>query len=172
MDIPNNHTFKILEKRKSNLLKKNINNDDSYVNWEIGALDRIMNFTKLVMNNFPNEIIEKLVNEYDLNHKTNDEKPDDEREPFEILYKYEKNITKDFKINISFIKSEDRYILFEPKKYVKNKYKWESRGRMRITAAVLEEALKKAKEIEPAPRPESPPRKRVVVKRAEAGAAP
>jgi hypothetical protein len=147
MDIPNNNTFKILEERKSYLIKKNEDNGNKngHIQAEIKSLDKIINFSKLILNSFPNELIEKAIIEYESN---NIDEHLENKEEEEIVYTYEENITKTNKINISFVKNkENMYIKLEQKKYVKNKYKWENRGKYYMSLWVLEEILKKAKEI-------------------------
>jgi len=147
MDLPTKSTLEVLERRKIYLLTKNQkNNKNDYVNAEIKSLERIINFTRLFLINFPNEQLEKMAAEYESNNRT--ETVEDEKE-YEVMYFYEKEVTKNYKINISFIKqNEKNYILFEPKKYVKDKYKWEMRGKYRLTRAILEDILKKADEME------------------------
>jgi hypothetical protein len=89
-----------------------------------------------------------MITEYELNNENNNnEEPEDEKE-YEIIYTYEREITKNYKINISFINQRgNKYILFEPKKYVKWKYRWENHGKYKITPTILEEVLKKTNEM-------------------------
>jgi hypothetical protein len=146
MDVPNDNTFKVLEERKNYLIIKNQknNNKSGYMMEEISALDRIINFTKLILNNYQNE---KTGKKYELENK-NSRESDDEK-GYEVIFFYEKTIMENYKLNISFIKCKgNNYIQFEPKKYIKSKYKWESKGKCRITSTILEDVLKKANEIE------------------------
>ena len=56
---------------------------------------------------------------------------------------------QNYKLNISFVKqNKNKYIVLEPKKYARLKFKWETRGKHWITPEVLEEVLKKWNEIE------------------------
>jgi len=73
MKLPNERTFKILEERKHYLLTKSQSNDtqNGYANAEIEALTRIMDFTKLVLQSFPDEAIGKIIHQHDLNSKNN-----------------------------------------------------------------------------------------------------
>jgi hypothetical protein len=150
MKLPVERTFKVLEERKNFLIKEAKKSDSgSGYRWlEIGALDRILNFTKMVFDHFPRETIAKMITEYDLNNKPNDEEPEDKREE-EVIYTYEREIYKNYKTKISFIKYKDyTYILFQPQRYVTNKYQWEKRGGFKLTETVLEEVLQKIKEFE------------------------
>jgi hypothetical protein len=68
----------------------------------------------MVFDHFPRETIEKMMTEYGLNNKTNDEEPEDKREG-EVIYTYEREIYKNYKTKISFIKHKDyTNILFQP----------------------------------------------------------
>jgi hypothetical protein len=84
MGIPNKRTFAILEERKNYLIGKNqeYNNENSYINAEISALDTIINFSKSVLNNFPDEtddimlikkMLRKMLYEYKLNNTSAEE---------------------------------------------------------------------------------------------------
>jgi hypothetical protein len=154
MDMLNKDTFEILEERKKYLLQKKQKNGDDinkngYINREIGALDRVINFTKLVLKNFPKETIENMINKYELDNINDYSKDLNTENECEIIYTYEKEIMTTYKINISFIKQNTRkYILIEPKKYVIGKNKWENRGKYRITPTIMEEILRKWNEME------------------------
>jgi hypothetical protein len=151
MDIPNSsNTFNILEERKNYLIIKNQKNNDKngYIQAEITALDRIINFSKLIIDNFQDDLIENLIKKYEMESIENNQL--DEKKEYKIIYSYEKEITKIYKINISFIERSDRekHILIEPKKYIKSNYKWEKRGKINLPIKIMEEIIKKTKEIE------------------------
>jgi hypothetical protein len=144
MDIPNKNTFEVLEGLKNYLMEKNQKNGNKndYILAEIKSLERITIFTKFVLNYFPNNYIEKMVIEYETKFENilNEQKEDDSK--YEVIYSYEKRLSKNYKLNVSFIKyPKEDYILIEPKKYVKNKFRWENHGKFKITPTVLEEIL-------------------------------
>jgi len=150
MKIPNEKTFKVLEERKKYLLRSQTKDTkNGYVNAEIEALNRIMDFTKLVLHNVPDEVMEKTIYQHELNAKNNTVEESNEEKEYTILYQYEKEITKFYKISISFINQNgNTFILFEPQKYMKEKYRWENHGKYRITSEVLNDVVKKANEME------------------------
>jgi hypothetical protein len=149
MDIPDNKVFKVLEYRKDYLIKQNENTGgkNGYIQKEIKSLTKIMDFTKLILNTLPNELIRKTISEYDLENK-NAENEQPEPAEDETIYTYEKHATANDKLRISFMQNKDSpYIKLESQKYVKNKFKWENRGKYYMSPAMLEEILQKSNEL-------------------------
>ncbi|MDR2792391.1 MAG: hypothetical protein LBB61_01815 [Treponema sp.] len=147
MNLPDNNTLKILEERKNYLITKKDANVKSYIPAEIGALDRAMNLIKLVHEKIPDEILKKIITESEPVTKTNGEEHDDNAK-YDVLYSYEKEIAKDLKLDISFIKyKDDKHVILALKKYKRNLLKWAYQGKVRTTLEILEEILEKSKEI-------------------------
>jgi hypothetical protein len=147
MILPDNNTLKILEERKNYLITKKDNNVKSYILAEIGALDRAINFIKLIHEKIPDEILKKIITENEQENKIN-RKENDDNEKYDVLYSYEKEITKDLKLDISFIKYKDEeHIILVLKKYKRNLLKWAYQGKIRTTVEILEEVIKKSREI-------------------------
>ncbi|MDR3325331.1 MAG: hypothetical protein LBS82_05035 [Spirochaetaceae bacterium] len=147
MDLPNNQTFEVLDRRKNYLVQKMQTKDNnSYMQAEISALDKVMTFSKYILNNFPHELIMEIIEKIGLEDKTSDETEDDKN--YEVLYSYERSLSKEFKIDVSFIRyKENEQILLVYKKYKKTMFKWAYQGKIRITQAILEEILDKCHEI-------------------------
>jgi hypothetical protein len=147
MDIPNDRTFEILEGRKNYLVNKMRDNDkNDYIKAEVYALDKIINFSKYILNNFPDELIKEIIGKNELKNKTVEETEDDNE--YKVIYSYERNLSKDFKMDISFIQhKENEEILLVYKKYKRKMFKWAYQGKIRITRAILEEIFNKYNEI-------------------------
>jgi hypothetical protein len=150
MDLPDTNTLKILEERKNYLNKRIENNTtNDYTLAEIGAIDRIINFFNLMRNNISDEIIRTIVEKQENRNekKLIGEKYNGEGN-YEIVYSYEKELSKNYKLDISFVEyKEERQILLSLKKYKKEFFKWVSQGKVRLDQTILEEILKKSNEI-------------------------
>jgi hypothetical protein len=145
MDLPNNNTLEILEGMKNFLKTKSQKNNipNSFALAEIGALDRAINLITLMQNNLPDDILQKLATENEKNNTAEIEDPN-----YEVLYTFEKEITKNSKLDISFIQhNEDKQILIALKKFKKKFFKWAYQGKIKTTTKTLEEILKKSNEI-------------------------
>lgn len=137
MDIPTENTFKILEERKKFLLNKNKSND--YIKAEISALDRVLNFSKYIINNFPDDMIKDMAGKNE-NAEKNIEK--ESLEEYETLYSYEKKITENKTLEISYIKNTyGKYIILKLNKFSRAQYKWFSQGNIQLNQKTLEEIL-------------------------------
>jgi hypothetical protein len=146
MDLPDFNTIKILEERINFLKNKNKKNNtvNSFVLAEIGALDRAINLIKIIKNNFPDDILKKILNENEIMNSIEEVGGNE----YEILYSFDKEITKYSKLDISFIQyNEDKQIIIVLKKIKKDFLKWAYQGKIRITVEILEEIIKKANEI-------------------------
>jgi hypothetical protein len=149
MELPNEVTLEIIEERKKYLLEKSNkqnNKNNGYILREIKALDKVINLIKLIKNIFPDDLVNKIIEEKIIE---NDgvEKIDDNK-GYKVLYSYEQNITESSKLDISFIEYEynlKTYILIALKKY--NLLKWVYQGKIKFTPSILEEILKKSYEI-------------------------
>jgi DNA-binding TFAR19-related protein (PDSD5 family) len=153
MDLPDNHTIKIFEERRSYLINKNQkeNGKNGYVIAEIEAIDKTINFIKLVKNNFPDDILQQLIRENKL--KNNVLEKIDENDGNKILHSYERNITNNTKLEISFVEyEEEKHIILVLKKYKKNLLKWAYQGKIRTTVKILEEIIKKSHEYRACPK--------------------
>jgi hypothetical protein len=145
MDLPNNNTIEILEEMKNFLKTKSQRNniENGFILAEIGALDRAINLITLIQNNLPDDILKKLVTE---NEKDSTEKIEDSN--YEVLYTFDKEITKNSKLDISFIQyNEDKQIVIALRKFKRNFFKWAYQGQIRTTPETLEEIIKKSNEI-------------------------
>jgi hypothetical protein len=150
MDLPNEKTLEIIEERKKYLLEKveKSNNKNSFILREIKALDKVINLIKLIQSNFSDDLIKKTVEEK-LIENNNDEETE-EYKGYKILYSYEQEISKNNKLEISFLKYEydsKGYIHIALKKYRNNLLKWIYQGKIKLTPSILEDILNKSHEI-------------------------
>jgi hypothetical protein len=148
MDLPNNHTIKVFEKKRDYLINKNQkeNGKNGYVIAEIEAIDKAINFIKLIKNNFPDDLLQQIIRENELNNTVSEETDADNGNT--LLHSYEKNITTNTKLAISFVEyKEEKHIMLVLKKYKKNLLKWVPQGKIRVPVEMLEEILKKSHEI-------------------------
>ena len=150
MNVPNSFTFYVLEERKNYLiLKQKMNtHKNDYLEREIEALDRIIKFTKLVLNNLPRKFIGILlkINENKKKEYKNN-KVEDNKE-YEVKYFYEKYLNKYIKLDISFIQTDKyQYIKLEPKKYIQEELAWKRIDKFKLNLEALEELLKKWKAV-------------------------
>ena len=144
MNMPSSMTFKILEERRNYLILKQKRNilKNAYLEKEIEALDRVMKFTKLALNNLPRYFIRILL-KIDEDKKSKYNKAEDNKNQ-ELKYFYEKYINKHLKLDISFIQTEEnKYILLYPKKYKQDKLVWEKIDQSQLDLEILEELIKK-----------------------------
>lgn len=149
MDLPNENTIKIMEERKKYLIEKTEKqqNRNGFILGEIKALDRVINLINLVNDNFSEDTIKKIIEENLPENKITEQSDDDTG--YKILYSYERDITENNKLEISFVENNlKRYIVLVFKKYRKNLFKWVYQGKVKLTASILEEILKKSHEIE------------------------
>ena len=135
MDLPNSDTVKIIEERKKYLLQKSEKSagKNGYELRELKALDRIINLINLFQNTVPEDT------------KTAADETD-----YDILQSYEREITNNSKLGVSFIKTKNtskEYILLEQKKYKANQMKWAYQGKISLTPIILEEILRKTTEL-------------------------
>jgi hypothetical protein len=152
VDIPNNNTFRILEYRKNYLVAKSQKDShaNGYVQAEIQALDRIINFTKLIMDNLPPEAIEKVITEHETKNRPAANQQPAQKETYAIISSYEKQITQDHILRITFLENRGKnYIALEPRQRNRRKYQWENRGKYITTAAILGEILEQAARLAP-----------------------
>jgi hypothetical protein len=143
MDLPDNNTIKILEDRKNFLKNKKNNAENSFILAEIGALDRTINLIKLFQNNLPDDILKKIIT----GNENNNVKEIKDKD-YEILYSFDKEITENLKLDISFIQYKgEKQIIIVLKKFKREFLKWAYQGRIRTTVETLEEIIKKSNEI-------------------------
>ena len=146
MELPDDNSLKILEERKNYLINKSQNKGNSYVTAEISVLDKTINFIKLIQNNFPDDILEKIITENELKNKNNNE--DDDENNYKTLYSFDKNISKNLKLDISFTQyNGNKQIVLALKKYKRDSLKWAYQGKIITTMEILESIFKKADEI-------------------------
>jgi hypothetical protein len=146
MNLPNNNTIEILEEMKNFLKTKSQKNSkgNNFISAEISALDRAINLIKLIQDNLPNNILKKLVSE---NEKDNDTEETKENN-YEVLYSFEKEMTKNSKLDISFIQhKEGKQIVIALKMFKRNFLKWAYQGKIKTITETLEEIIKKSNEI-------------------------
>jgi len=145
MDLPNDDTLKIIEERKKYLVQKSekASEINGYVLQEIKALEKVINLINLFQNNIPSEF-KKIIVEKPFNEKVNDELDDS----FEILQLFEQEISKNSILEIKYIEMKNtskRYIILALKIYKEKSLKWVYQGKIRVTAAVLEQILNQIK---------------------------
>ena len=150
MEIPTRITLEILEARKNYLILKYQKDiyRNAYLEKEIEALTRAVDFIKSVQNNLPAKFIRVLL-KTDENKKSEyiNDKEEDSKE-HEIKYFYEKYISKYYKFDISFIQTDKyRYIYLEPETYKQEKSEWQKSYRFKLSLETLEELLKIWKEV-------------------------
>ena len=150
MNVPNSFTFYVLEERKNYLILKQkiYTHKNDYLEREIEALERIIKFTKLVLNNLPRKFIGILlkINENKKKEYKNN-KVEDNKE-YEVKYFYEKYLNKYIKLDISFIQTDKyQYIKLEPKKYIQEELAWKRIDKFKLNLEALEELLKKWKVV-------------------------
>jgi hypothetical protein len=153
--LPNRRTLEIMEERKKYLTAKNEKSDNKNngaILREIRALERVINLIKLIQDKLSGDFSGGLIKET-LEEKLieNDgaKGPEDNRD-IQVLYSYEQAITKDSKLDISFIRYEHNskeYILIALKKYKSELIKWVYQGKIKLTPSILEEILKKSKKM-------------------------
>jgi hypothetical protein len=140
VDIPDSRAFEILNERKNYLINKKQNKDNGYIKAEISALDKVITFSKYILNNFPPELIKEIVEKSELETKTVEATEDGTE--YEVLHSYERDLSKDFKITVSFIRHQEKdQILLVYKKYKRRLFKWAYQGKVRITQTILAEIL-------------------------------
>jgi len=153
MELPNNETLKIINDRKNYLLKKSEKNPikNSYELQEIKALERVINLLTLYNNSFPYDL-KKEIMEKDFNEKNNENESDDKND-YNILYSYEQEITKNSKLDVTFIRMKDSlkiYVILALKIYKDKLLKWVYQGKIKITPVILKKIFYKLKEIDAA----------------------
>jgi hypothetical protein len=142
MDLPNEYTLDVIEKRKEYLIEKikNPYNKNGFIMKEIKALDRVINLLKLIQNGFSDDLIKKIIEEKLIENDNVEKKDNDKR--YNILYSYEQEMTKNSKLDISF---SEQYIHIALKKY--NLLQCIYQGKIKFTPSMLEGILKKAYEV-------------------------
>ena len=155
MDMPGLNTLKTLETRKIYLLKK-LHTDtekNSYLINEIRALEKAMNFIRWIIKNASNEAVQKTIEEYKAENKNiiyNEELENDKYEnESEIVYSYEEEMTKKYKLVITFLRTEtENSILLESNRRKEDMVSWKRIGKFKVTSGILERILETARDIE------------------------
>jgi len=90
--------------------------------------------------------------EKDFNEKNNENESDDKND-YNILYSYEQEITKNSKLDVTFIRMKDSlkiYVILALKIYKDKLLKWVYQGKIKITPVILKKIFYKLKEIDAA----------------------
>jgi hypothetical protein len=150
-------TIRVLEKMKRYLSEKkqdgNINKD--LIRAEINAIENIVNFTNLVLNNFPKSVVQKLINTDTVKNSSMikeiiDKQNSKTDENYENIHVDEISIKPNHKLSFSIIKHNDKkYIILEPKKLDENASNWENWESFKFPVEILKESqtTRKIREI-------------------------
>jgi hypothetical protein len=145
--------IKNLEKIKKYLFgKKGTDNaNQGLICAEINALEDSIEFINLVLNTFPKGIIQKIINTGTVNNsiiikelmEKYDSKNDDEiieEENYENIYIDEIKLMTNYKLSYSIIKyKENKYIIIEPKKFIKSVSEWKNWENFKFPMEILNE---------------------------------
>jgi hypothetical protein len=143
MDLPNENTLKTIERRKKYLIENQ--NKNGFVLEEIKALDRIINLLTLIRDKYSDDeiinLIEKATAETNVTGNS-----DNDNEEHSVIHSYEQEITKNSRLDVSFIENKydsKKYILLALKKYKPGSLEWIFQGKIKLTPSILEDILKK-----------------------------
>ena len=147
-------TLKILEIMQKILVKKSetYSGNSGFLRAEIKALKNIMDFTNIVLNNFPKGMVQKIINSSTVNDSSmvkelinNYELINDEN--YENIYIDEVKIIHNYKLMYSMIKYKGKkYIILEPLQLVKDTSSWENWENFKFPMEILAENKKMIKE--------------------------
>jgi hypothetical protein len=144
-------TIRILEKIKKYFIEKygNDNSNEKLIQAEITALNNIINFTNLVLNNFPKGIIQKIINNPTVNNsdmvkemieKYSQKNNIENCTEYENIYADEIKLKLNRKITYSIIKfRKNKYIILEPIKFIKNTSEWHNWESFNFPVEILKE---------------------------------
>lgn len=142
MKLPTPKNFDVLRERKNHLVeikKQSSPEQRTPVNAEIQAINRLLGFTSLIYNQFPNEQVKEILEEYKKNRDKEKVKLPQENKVYTVLQAYEMKIDTFDKLIISYIqKDKMTFVQIEALKYKYTKFRWESRGKIQLTLANLE----------------------------------
>jgi hypothetical protein len=148
----------ILEKVKKSLFDKREhgNFEEEYINNQIKAIDSIIGFTNIMLKHFSVETLEKIMKDelgnIDLlreltegsNCESNIENEDIENKRHETLFTKDIILRLNHKLVISIVLYDGKkYIILEPKKYLKHTLKWANRPNFKFPVEIIDENRKR-----------------------------
>ena len=147
----------ILEKAKKHFFetKRHGNTREEYVNSQIKAIDKIIEFTNIMVKHFSEETLEKIIqdesvnidllrelNEEEIYYENNMENKDienRENKNYETLYSKNIILRVNHKLVYSTVLySGKKYIILEPKKYLKDIAKWVNWSNFKFLSEIIE----------------------------------
>ena len=157
-DIPDFNTLKILEERKYYIFKKlkekiDKNLYSSHLIEEIRALEKTMNFIKWIRNNFENDTVKNIIEQYKMEMDKDVEEGDGnemENSVKSAIYGiFDEKQGKNKKYEIKLSKYKDiKYIIITTQRRKEDKITWKTIGRISMTINRLEKILMRINEPE------------------------